>query len=101
MRVGVQRSEFEYPIPGNEAGYLLDNLCMQPLISKTRHYVHNAGNTWEIDVFDGSNKGLIVAELELDRPDQVFEKPAWLGEEVTDDLRYYNISLVENPYNEW
>lgn len=101
MRIGIQRLEFEYPIPIDEANDMLNSLCIQPAIIKTRYYVSHADDCWEVDVFEGENIGLVVAEIELDEPDQAFDIPSWLGEEVSNDTRYYNISLVENPYQNW
>ena len=98
---GPSRSEFEYEIPKEEAEILLDQLCLKPLIEKTRYKLEQAGLTWEIDEFSGANKGLVVAEIELEREDQPFDKPAWLGQEVTDDPRYYNANLVQHPFSEW
>jgi adenylate cyclase len=99
--LGVRRSEFEYPIPLEDARVLLDELCEKPLIEKTRHLVKHAGHTWEIDVFSGDNAGLVVAEIELYHEDEAFERPPWLGEEVSDDPRYYNVCLVREPYSKW
>jgi adenylate cyclase len=96
----ASRLEFEYAIPVAEARELL-TLCEGPLIEKTRHYVDHAGMTWEIDEFAGDNAGLVVAELELEREDQPFARPAWLGAEVTHLRRYYNVCLVEHPYRAW
>ncbi len=98
---GATRLEFEYDIPAKDAEVLLDDVCDRPLIEKTRHIVERQGLTWEIDEFNGDNEGLIIAEVELEREDQPFEKPIWAGSEVTDDLRYYNASLVSYPYNVW
>jgi adenylate cyclase len=97
----ITRREYEYEIPAAEAQELLDHLCQRPLIEKTRHLVEHAGQVWEIDEFEGDNAGLVVAELELDGVDAAFERPAWLGPEVSDDPRYYNASLVRHPYKEW
>lgn len=99
--VGATRREFEYPIPVEDAEILLDELCSGPLIEKTRHRVRHAGHVWEIDVFAGDNAGLVVAEVELEDADEAVERPAWLGTEVTDDPRFYNVSLVEHPYGRW
>lgn len=99
--LGVERSEFDYPIPLAEAERLLEGLCLKPLIEKTRHYVPVGGHTWEIDVFEGENAGLVVAEIELAAPDEPFERPPWLGAEVSDDPRYYNVCLVTHPFNSW
>ena len=96
----ASRLEYEYAIPVAEARELL-TLCPGPLIEKTRHYVEVDGFEWEIDEFGGANAGLIVAELELEREDQAFLRPAWLGQEVTHLRRYYNVSLVEHPFNAW
>jgi adenylate cyclase len=71
------------------------------VISKVRHIVPIGGFNWEIDVFDGENAGLVVAEIELDRADRTFERPDWLGEEVTGDRRFYNADLAKHPYVSW
>ena len=101
MTLGVTRREFEYEIPLDEARDMLDNLCCGPLIEKTRYFVKHADHTWEVDVFEGDNEGLVVAEVELDSEDEAFELPAWAGEEVSHDERYYNVCLVKHPYKEW
>lgn len=97
---GIARHEFEYEIPPADAAELLQ-LCEGPLIEKTRHLVPMGSLTWEIDEFEGDNAGLIVAEIELPSEETPFERPEWLGEEVTDDPRYLNASLVGNPYTRW
>lgn len=99
--LGVTRKEYEYPIPEQEANEMLDLFCERPLIEKTRYHVEHAGHTWEVDVFAGDNEGLIVAEIELDDADEVFELPSWAGEEVSHDPRYYNVCLVKHPYKDW
>ena len=96
----ASRQEFEYSIPLDEATELLA-LAEGPLIDKTRHLVEHGGMTWEIDEFHGDNAGLIVAELELDSEDQPFARPPWIGIEVTQLRRYYNVRLVEYPYRAW
>ena len=98
---GNWRLEYEYRIPGEEAAELLDRLCLRPLIEKTRYRVNHAGMTWEIDEFTGDNAGLILAEIELEHPDQTFSLPPWAGLEVTDDPRYSNASLVQHPFSAW
>lgn len=98
---GMSRSEFEYPIPLEEASQLLDTLCLRPLIEKVRYCVTYAGTLWEIDVFAADNAGLILAEVELESSDQQVELPPWAGEEVTSDARYYNASLSQTPYRNW
>ena len=99
--VGAGRAEYEYEIPIQDAHELLDSLCQRPLIEKFRYRVSQGELTWEIDEFLGENAGLIVAEIELEDADQTFAKPDWVGEDVTDDPRYSNASLVEHPYSRW
>ena len=99
--LGISRTEFEYAIPVDDAQLMIDELCVKPAIEKTRYIVIHMQHTWEIDVFSGDNEGLIVAEIELSSPDEAFEKPSWLGEEVSHDKRYYNVCLIENPYKTW
>jgi adenylate cyclase len=99
--VGATRGEWEYPIPLADANELLEGLCAQPIIEKYRRRIDFAGNTWEVDEFLGANQGLVVAEIELDSETQQFDKPDWIGEDVTDDARYYNSALVRHPYSNW
>ncbi|KTG17356.1 MULTISPECIES: CYTH domain-containing protein [unclassified Guyparkeria] len=99
--LGISRDEFEYEIPLADAERMLDHLTTGPVIDKTRHFVRRGGLLWEIDEFHGENDGLIVAEVELEHVDQPFDKPAWLGEEVSHEARYYNVSLVKKPYSQW
>ena len=101
ITIGATRTEFEYPIPGDDAAYMLDELCERPIIEKTRHLVVHEGVTWEVDEFAGENTGLIVAEVELDDADQEIELPAWAGDEVTDDPRYFNANLIAHPFAVW
>ncbi len=98
---GVSRSEFEYPLPVEDAQALLDHICEQPVIEKHRHKEVHGGKTWEIDVFHGENDGLVVAELELKSEDETFAKPTWVGAEVSSDPRYFNSNLLKNPYKRW
>ena len=70
-------------------------------VDKTRYHVSHQGHVWEIDVFEGANAGLVIAELELAAEDEAFATPAWLGEEVSDDVRYYNMNLAMTPYTRW
>jgi adenylate cyclase len=97
----AQRREFEYSIPVDQGREILSALCELPPIEKARHYVPFEGFEWEIDEFHGLNAGLIVAELELEREDQEFPRPEWLGEEVTHLGRYYNVCLSSRPYSQW
>ena len=94
---GLVRPEFEYPIPVEDAEAMLRDLCRRPLIEKTRHEVAHAGHVWHVDVFGGENAGLVLAEVELDRPDERVALPAWVGEEVTADPRYRNSALATLP----
>jgi len=99
--VGARRGEWEYPIPVAEAAELLDGLCEQPLIEKYRHRIQQGRHVWEVDEFLGVNAGLVVAEIELDSEDEAFDKPDWIGEEVTGDVRYLNSNLIKQPYTSW
>jgi adenylate cyclase len=96
---GSVRAEYEYPIPVEDAAYLLENLCLRPLVEKIRFAVDFAGKMWVVDVFSGENEGLILAEVELQDPDETIELPEWAGEEVTGDPRFENVSLVARPYS--
>jgi adenylate cyclase len=98
---GASRAEFEYPIPLVDARLLLDVLCHQPQIEKVRFRIDYAGLTWEVDEFLGENAGLVLAEVELESPDQVVELPPWIGREVTGDQRYYNAWLSQHPFSGW
>lgn len=98
---GIARAEFEYAIPPADADAMLDQLCLRPLIEKTRYVVEHDAMRWEVDVFAGVNSGLIVAEIELSSERQTFSTPAWLGREVSNDPRYANANLVRCPYADW
>lgn len=98
--LGHTRQEFDYPIPVADAHALLA-LCVGGVIDKRRHYVEHAGHLWEVDEFLGDNAGLVVAEIELDHADEAFVKPAWIGKQVTDAARYYNLALASRPYSAW
>ena len=80
---------------------MLDQLCKQPQVDKTRYIVEQGKFKWEIDEFYEENQGLLVAEIELEDEQEVFEKPEWIGEEVTEDPRYYNVNLIKHPYKSW
>jgi adenylate cyclase len=98
---GASRTEFEYPIPAEDADTMLGELALRPLIEKTRYRVEDGGRIWEIDVFAGANEGLVVAEVELPSEDASVVVPAWAGAEVTGEPRYYNANLVAHPYRDW
>lgn len=99
--VGVTRLEFEYPIPFEDCTAMLDSLAEKPIIEKSRYKIPMGNHVWEIDEFFGVNEGLIVAEIELASEDEAFEKPEWIGEEVSGDPRYFNSNLVKNPFTTW
>ncbi len=97
---GASRSEFEYAIPLADARQLLA-LCEQPLIEKKRRKIPYEGFVWEVDEFLGDNLGLVVAEIELPSEDAEFARPQWLGQEVTQEARYFNSNLSKHPFNRW
>lgn len=101
LTVSCSRPEFEYTIPADEANEMLDRLCQKPLIEKMRYKVSVEDVVFEIDRFLGENEGLIIAEVELSDENQRVPRPDWLGEEVTDDPRYFNANLVKHPYARW
>ncbi len=97
---GISRAEFEYPIPVGDAEIMLKELCGS-LVEKTRWLVPFGGHVWEVDEFHGENEGLVVAELELSGAEETFERPPWLGKEVSGDPRYFNSFLARLPYRQW
>ncbi len=97
---GASRFEWEIEIPREDAENLL-KICEPGVIDKTRYLVPVGNHTFEVDEFYGENEGLILAEVELKSEDEAFEKPEWLGEEVTGDVRYYNAMLMKQPYRTW
>jgi len=99
--LGIRRQEYEYSVPVNEAREMLETLCEKPLIKKKRYHITIGEDTWEIDEFDDENAGLIVAEIELSNENIQPELPDWVGKEVSDDHKYYNVSLVKHPFNKW
>ena len=99
--VGASRGEWEYPIPLADAEAFLADLCEQPLVEKYRRRIMFEGMVWEVDEFLGVNAGLVVAEIELTSEEQKFAKPEWIGEEVTDDARYFNANLIRQPFSQW
>ncbi len=101
ITVGATRVEYEYEIPTADANEMLDDLCEKPIIEKKRYKVALDGFIWEIDEFGGVNQGLIVAEIELESEDQAFNKPDWVGDEVSGDPRYFNSNLIAHPFTTW
>ncbi len=98
---GFSRAEFEYPIPVSDAREILETLCIQPLIKKVRYRLPIGELVWEIDEFEGENVGLVIAEVELASESQPVDLPEWIGAEVSGQAKYYNASLVKNPYSQW
>lgn len=97
---GLSRYEWEKEVPVDEARELIA-ICEPGIINKTRYYVGYDGHTFEVDEFHGDNEGLVMAEIELSDEADIFEKPDWLGDEVTGDERYYNSYLSQKPYTKW
>ena len=98
---GATRYEIETPVDAVQGGLALEKLCVAPPVLKTRHLVEHDGDTWEVDVFEGANAGLILAEIELAAEGQAFAHPPWLGPEVTGDSRFMNESLASQPFGGW
>ncbi len=98
--LGAKRQEFEYPIPLQDAESLIALSC-NGLIDKTRYLIQHGTHLWEVDEFAGENSGLVVAEIELFDVNETFEMPEWIGLEVTDQIRYYNMALSTRPYSVW
>lgn len=98
---GMARAEFEYAIPLQDAEIMLETLCHRPLIEKMRYRIPQSDLVWEVDEFSGENSGLIIAEIELQHENQMFTLPDWIGQEVTEDPKYYNSNLVNYPYQDW
>jgi adenylate cyclase len=98
--LGIERQEYEYPLPLTDARRMLADLC-DGAVEKTRHHVTVEGTLFEIDEFGGANAGLVVAEVELPAADAAYPRPAWLGREVSAQARYYNVHLVDRPYSGW
>ena len=99
-QLGVARQEFEYPVPRDDAERMLRDFC-DGVVEKHRHYVPVGSDTFEVDEFLGDNSGLVVAELDLASTEQTVPRPDWLGREVTELARYYNLNLLQHPYARW
>ena len=97
---GAVRNEFEYEIPLEEAEELI-LLCEQPVIEKIRYLVPKNNHIWEIDIFEGANQGLEVAEIELSHVNESFELPSWVDKDVTHETKYYNSQLIKMPFTAW
>lgn len=101
LEIGLSRDEYEYEIPLEEGQKILATLATGPVIEKDRYLVKVNTHVWEIDEFFGDNQGLVVAEVEMQSEDETFEIPSWAGREVTEEVRFYNISLSKHPFNRW
>ena len=101
LEIGLSRDEYEFAIPLEEAQKILSTLSVGPLIEKIRSLVKVGQHTWEVDEFLGDNQGLVVAEVEMSAEDEAVEIPDWAGREVTEEVRFYNISLSKQPFNQW
>lgn len=99
--VGSTRLEFEYAVPLTDAQQILEHLCHGPKIDKIRYRIPHQGHTWEVDVFEGDNQGLIIAEVELGSEGEAVCLPDWISQEVTGEARYYNSNLLHSPYKTW
>ncbi len=99
--IGATRLEFEYEIPVIDAQEMLTKLCGNSVLEKYRYKIPFDGMIWEVDEFLGKNKGLIVAEVEMENEEQIFKLPSWIGEEVTHKTEYFNSRLTQKPFSEW
>lgn len=101
LEIGLSRDEYEFTVPLEDAKNMLATLTVGPVIEKIRYLVKVGQHTWEIDEFLGDNQGLVVAEVEMATEDEKVEIPSWVGREVTEQVRFYNISLSKRPFNLW
>lgn len=101
LEIGLSRDEYEYAIPFDDGKKMLSTLSVGPVVEKDRYLVKYANHLWEIDEFHGDNAGLVVAEVEMTSEDEQIDLPDWLGREVTEEVRFYNVSLSKKPFNSW
>ncbi|WP_299872959.1 CYTH domain-containing protein [uncultured Cocleimonas sp.] len=99
--IGFTRSEFEYQIPIDDATNIIKELCSGGVVDKTRYEIIHEKHTWEIDIFHGQNEGLVVAEVEVQSESESVSLPKWIVKEVTGESKYFNVSLLNNPYSQW
>lgn len=101
--VGITRAEYEYEIPFIDAVRMMNDFHVsnEQILNKKRYLVHHGDHTWEVDVFEDMNDGLIIAEIELESEDEIFKLPDWVTKEVSDDPKYFNNNLIKNPFNTW
>ena len=97
----LTRREYEYQIPVSDGDELLNHICLKPIIKKTRYVVEYGGVVWEVDEFDGDNKGLVIAEVEMNSENQQIQIPNWVGMEVSGNPKFYNANLVKHPFSHW
>jgi adenylate cyclase len=97
----LRRLEYEYPLPRNEAEEMFNEACLPGKIQKQRYRLPYAGHDWEIDVFEADNAGLVVAEIELSDEGEAFERPGWLGDDISTDARYFAMNLARHPFQAW
>ncbi len=98
---GFTCSEFEYQIPVDDATKIINELCSGGVVDKTRYEIIHENHTWEIDIFHGQNEGLVVAEVEVQSESESVSLPKWIVKEVTGESKYFNVSLLSNPYSQW
>lgn len=98
---GISRWEYEYDIPVAEAREIIRNFAGRRIVEKQRYFPVYDGKRWDVDVYDGVNAGLITAEIELGSEDEPFEKPPWLGADISNDPRYLNVNLAQHPFSKW
>lgn len=98
---GISRIEMEYEIPESDAAAMIQTLCGDQVVSKIRYRIDVGGFVWEVDEFSGENKGLVLAEIELEHEEQSFERPDWIGDDVSHEARYFNACLAKTPYSLW
>jgi len=99
--VGLKRQEYEYEIPLADANSMLETLCENFIIEKKRYKVKYGSHIWEIDEFEGHNRGLLLAEIELSDENESFKRPSWIGKEVSGDPKYHNSNLSKQPFDQW
>jgi len=97
----LRRLEYEYPLPRDDAEEMFREVCLSGQIQKQRYRIPHAGHVWEVDVFEAENAGLVVAEIELSEEGETFERPDWLGKEISTDSRYFAMNLARHPYTIW
>ena len=98
---GITCLEYEYKIPNQDAKDIMELFCKQSIVEKNRYRIRYKSTLWDVDEFLGENEGLVVAEVELNSENQPYNKPDWIGQEVSTDKKYYNCNLANYPYTQW